>query len=106
MEHGLAVPRLGRPCEKLGAARYCLLLLLPHVWSSPGAPPRLELARAEAYEALPGARPGAICREEQRPGAAGRRGLELQGGAEAWSRGRAVEVTTRGRGSGGKGRSG
>ena len=71
MEHGLAVPRLGRPCEKLGAARYCLLLLLPHVWSSPGAPPRLDLARAEACGALPGARPGAICREEQRPGASG-----------------------------------
>ncbi|XP_073353475.1 uncharacterized protein [Aegilops tauschii subsp. strangulata] len=78
---------LGRPCEKPGAARYCLLLLLPHVWSSPGGPPRLELARAEACGALPGARPGAICREEQRSGAAGRsRGLEpaaSSGGGDA-----------------------
>ena len=98
---------LGRPCEKPGAARYCLLLLLPHVCSSPGAPPCLELARAEACGALPGARPGAICREEQRPGAAGRRGLELQGGAEAWSQRRDLEATTRGRSeSRGRGRSG
>ena len=78
MDHGLAVPGAwggrARKLGRQGAAPCCCsptlgaLLELPHALISLGG--------AEAY-ALPVAMPGAVCKEEQRLGSAGRsRGLE------------------------------